>query len=160
MVQNKQLAKDTMENGDEIEEALGSTSKLLNGTHDEASEESEEEDDYLQYLTVVPQLDASVEGRNMSLISQSLLNFYTAIQSRKEYPRIKQELMESYVPNDCKDDGKLQETLEVKLEETEAINSDPPKIEQINEVTQEYEAEAIETKQCTLRIHKAPFGKT
>lgn len=162
MVQNKQVEKEKIvENGEN--DALGSQEKLTNGLdeEDEMFEESEEEDDYLQYLTVVPTLDKSVENRNMSLIAESLMNFYTAIESRKEYPRIKQELMESYVPNDCKKEEEVHEIIETKLEIEEAIISECQELEQSNEVTSkvEYEAEAIGTKKLILQLHKAPFGE-
>lgn len=164
-MQNKQLEKEkTTENDENGEDdaTLGSeNNKITNGIHeeDETFEESEEEDDYLQYLTIVPSLDRNVENRNMSLIAESLMNFYTAIESKKEYPRMKQELMDSYVPNDCKKEVEIHETIEAKIEIEEAIISDHQEFEQNNEVTKvEYEAEAIQTKKLILQLHKAPFG--
>lgn len=161
MVQHKELKKETIENGEVKDEALGCLNKSTNGINNESYEDSEEEeDDYLKYLTVLPSLDESIENRNMSLISQSLLNFYTAIESRKEYNRIKQELMESYVPNSSNKDQTLQETSDIKLEKAEAIKSDYQELAQ-NEVNNfECETEAKgSAKDCILQLHKAPFGK-
>ena len=69
--------------------------------------------------------------------------------------------MESYVPNENREEVEIQETIEVKVEIEKAIDEDPRELEQINEVTlAECEAEAIETrKKCLLQLHKAPFGK-
>lgn len=160
MVQNKELEKEKpIENGEN--DALGSPSKITNGIHeDESFEESEEEDDFLQYLTVVPTLDKSVEDRNMSLIAESLINFYTAIEKNRNYERIKQELMETYVPNDCKKVEQLEEIKVDKVEVEEAIICEHQELEQINEVTKtESEANAIGTRNLTLKLHKAPFGE-
>jgi hypothetical protein len=158
MVQNKDLEKEkVVENGDNC--TLGSEA-IINGIdEDETFEESEEEDDYLQYLTVVPTLDKSVENRNMSLIAQSLMNFYTAIESRKEYQKIKQALMKSYVPNVIQKQEETKEIVNIKLEVEETIVCEQQESEQIkiNEVTK-VEREA-ETRKLILQLHKAPFGK-
>lgn len=160
MVQNKELEKEKVTENGVVDESLGSQ-KFTNGIHeDETFEESEEEDDYMQYLTIVPTLDKSVENRNMNLIAQSLMNFYTAIESRKEYQRIKQELMQDYVPNNSRKNDDIQEKVEVKLEVKEAINSKPEDCEPVNEVTKaECKSDEKGGKQLQLLIHKAPFGK-
>lgn len=161
MVQNKDIEASSLTNGD-----IGECSKT-NGVHDPL-EESEDEDDYLDYLLVVPSLDRSVENRNMSLISQSLMNFYAAIQSRKEYNKIKEELMENYVVQSViKVDGEeIQETIVETLKET--IESELNESVLIkNEVTTNYDNGDHESKEeipvmnryCELKMWKSTFGE-
>ena len=155
MVQNKDLEEEKGVNGikDEIDLSVITT----NGNN-ELEEDSEEEDDYLKYLIVVPSLDKSVEGRNMSLISQSLSQFYAAIENRKEYHKIKKELMGSYVPRVTKKEEQIQETIVNKLEVTDEIKTELD-VEQINEVTTSNEEGTIETKNFSLQLLKARLGK-
>lgn len=158
MVQNKDLVEEKGLNGikDEVDLSVG----ITNGNH-EPEEESEEEDDYLKYLTVVPSLDKSVEGRNMSLISQSLSQFYAAIEGRKEYHKIKKELMGSYVPRETKKVEQIQETIVNKLELNDEIKTELDVVEQINEVTTtSIEEGAIGTKNFSLQLLKARLGKS
>lgn len=157
MVQNKDIEEEKVTNGVKDEEALGL--KLTNGNH-EPEEESDEEDDYLKYLLVVPSLDHSVEDRNMSLISQSLMNFYTTIESRKEYYKIKQELMENHVPSERKEDKIIQEAIDDKLEVNGDIKSKQEELQQLNEVTNEQQHEEEHNiKNFTLQLWKARLGK-
>lgn len=157
MVQNKDLQEGKVKNG--VKDEIDSSVVLTNGIHDESGDVSEEEDDYLQYLTVVPSLDKSVEDRNMNLISQSLAHFYSAIESRKEYQKIKKELMGSYVPRESKKEETIQETIVNKLEGKDVIKSELEVVEvseQNNEVTNE--EGAIETKNFSLQLLKARLG--
>lgn len=156
MVQNKDIDEETIVNG-EKKETLNATK--LNGVSHEMNEHSEDEDDYLQYLLVVPSLDRNVSNRNMSLISDSLSSFYTAIESRKEYPKIKQELMGNYVPDECMEvdspEIKLEEPIVNEIKVEVDIKIEVEQQENQNEVNDE---ETIETKNFSLQLYKARLG--
>lgn len=161
MVQNKDIKKEKheiMKNGDAHEETL-----LLNGKMNEKEDKSEDEDDYLNHLLVVPSLDRNVSSRNMNLISESLLGFYTAIESRKEYEKIKQELMGDLVP--IKQEITEQPAVELKLTNIQPIHK--TKIEEIeepinlndNEQQIEVNKQDLEVRKFTIFFPRARFGK-
>ncbi|KAG5684519.1 hypothetical protein PVAND_013748 [Polypedilum vanderplanki] len=169
MVQNKdnnKLNKGKITNGDLKEETL--EIPKLNGVHSETNDYSEDEDDYLEHLLIVPSLDKNVSNRNMTLISESLSNFYTTIENRKEYPRIKQELMgelnvpikEKSVEKDVKIEEKdLQIVAEVKQEsEIHIENEILPTEEELNEIEIEVsDVESVKIKNFSLCFTKARF---
>ncbi|CAG9802242.1 unnamed protein product [Chironomus riparius] len=157
MVQNKEIKKQTLKvvkNGDAHEETL-----LLNGKLNENEEHSESEDDYMEHLLVVPSLDKNVANRNMNLVSESLLGFYSAIENRKEYPKIKQELMGDLV-------SIKSEKVEKRIVEDKIINNDDLQlnIEEIDikldnedqkiEVSKE---EIYAVRKISITFHKARF---
>ena len=157
MVQNKEIKKEmhkVVKNGDAHEETL-----LLNGKLNENEENSESEDDYLEHLLVVPSLDKNVANRNMNLVSESLLGFYSAIENRKEYPKIKQELMGDLVPIKC-------EKQEEPIVEEKLINNDDIqlKIEEVNDEKDQKievnEEDIYAVRKISITFHKARFGKS
>lgn len=118
MVQHKEIKKETpdhLKNGESHQETL-----LLNGKLNESEELTSDEDDYLRHLLVVPSLDRNVSSRNTSLITESLLSFYTAIESKKEYSKIKQELM-----------GDLLVPVKEENQDTVAVIEKPPPVIEI-----------------------------
>jgi hypothetical protein len=156
MVQNK-----------DIEATTSNGVCKTNGVHndpEEGIEESEDEDDYLDYLLVVPSLDKSVKNRNMSLISESLMNFFTTIESRKGLSqKIKEEIIDNYaMPSVVKAEEKIQETIVEDPKET--IKNEFNESEVVkNEVTTnddhcEAEIPVIKS-QCILKMWKATFGE-
>ena len=161
MVQNKEIVKETrkvVKNGDAHEETL-----LLNGKLNENEEQSDSEDDYMEHLLVVPSLHKNVANRNMNLVSESLLSFYTAIESRKEYAKIKQELMGDLVPikSEKEDEPIVEEIL---------INNDKSQLETSEvDVKLEYEKDPeievsnddkFAVRKFTIIFPKARFGKS
>jgi hypothetical protein len=152
MVQNKEIDKEKLVNGknDEKVDALCTNTKKLNGASgvlnemDEHSEE-EDEDDYLQYLLVVPSLDRNVSNRNVSLISESLASICTAIENRKEYAKIKQELMADRLMSIVNKDEKNIE-LKPEIEPSEIIKTEPDTPIEANAAAIEIEIEPQQQK--------------
>jgi hypothetical protein len=166
MVQNKEINKDTLTNGEATETLV----PKLNGVHT-SSDYSEDEDDYLNYLLVVPSLDKNVSSRNMNLITESLSNFYATIESKKEYPRIREELMgELNVPTkeelDLKEIKLEEEQLPVVLEIKEEPEIDlktiailPTQEQQQQEEIEVTDIESVKIKKFSLCFTRARFGK-
>jgi hypothetical protein len=160
MVQNKEIQKETrkiVKNGDAHDETL-----LLNGKLNENEENSESEDDYMQHLLVVPSLHKNVANRNMNLVSESLLGFYAAIESRKEYPKIKQELMGDLVPIKTeKEDEPILEDKLIKNDETQPATAElvlKYEVEQDQKI--EVNNDKFAVRKFTIIFPKARFGKS
>lgn len=149
--------------------------KLTNGVHEVAKDENgveeklngdvsdgeeSEEDDYLDHLLMVPPLDRDGVSRNKDLVSKTLLDFCTAIENRKEYAKIKQELLMNCVPIECKqEEEKVVEDNEPLLngeEDTPPLQLSPIKVVDAIEVN---EAEVPEIRRQSIRLKKAQFGK-
>ncbi|XP_070506421.1 zinc finger protein draculin-like [Chironomus tepperi] len=158
MVQNKEIKKETLKivkNGDAHEEAL-----ILNGKLNESEEHSESEDDFMEHLLVVPSLDKNVAIRNRNLVSESLLGFYSAIENRKEYAKIKQELMGDLVPI-------KNEKENVPIVEEKLINNDKSQLETVElngklEVEKDQKIEVSDEDEFAVRnfsigCHRARF---
>lgn len=90
MVQSKGDETKAMVNGDVTKEENGEIKTNENASVDD---DESDDDDYLDYLLMVPPTDECSEDRNKSLVSRTLMDLCTAIESRKEYPKIRQELL-------------------------------------------------------------------
>lgn len=163
MVQNKEIEEKVLTNGivvkKENEEAT--QSEKTNGFASE-SEESDD-DDYLDHLLMLPRLDVDTSQRNKHLVSKTLLDFCTAIENRKEYQKIKQELLLSSVPIECKQE--VEEALPVVVEEAPIANvkeeSPQPQDESKPEIEVTQETDAVpECRRQSIRLKKAQFGKS
>lgn len=159
MVQNKEIEEKKLTNGvHEVKKEENGVEEKMNG--DASDGEESEEDDYLDYLLMVPPLDRHAPFRNKDLVSKSLLDFCTAIESRKEYPKIKQELLMNCVPTvDKQEDEKIVEEnepiLSTKEDSPPLLPSPIKKIDTI-EVNEE---EVPEYRRQSIRLKKAQFGK-
>lgn len=165
MVQNKEVEDKPLTNGEIAEEDCEKVRKEnleseLNG-HESDCEESDD-DDYLDHLLMLPPLDKNTSERNNALISKSLLDFCTAIESRKEYQKIKQELLMSSSLTECKQEER---TFHVKEEQNLNIDEESPppvaviestETELSNEVSQEH---VVELRRQSIRLKKAQFGE-
>lgn len=162
MVQNKEVEDKPLTNGEIVHEDCEKEKKEtleteLNG-HDSDCEESDD-DDYLDHLLMVPPLNRDTPERNKALISKSLLDFCTAIENRKEYQKIKQELLLSSVPIEYKQEEK---TLEVKDESILEIKKESPLPEPIVEPVEPIEViqeTVAEFRRQSIRLKKAQFGE-
>lgn len=127
MVQNKEEEVKMLVNGEIRKEENGETKTNENASVDE---DSEDEDDYLDYLLMVPPLDNYSNDRNKGLVSKTLLDLCSAIESRKEYPKIRQELL---LQNSCV--PKIEETPEIPeiVKEKDTEDDQHPKIAHITE---------------------------
>lgn len=114
MVQHKEDEEKVQVNG-EVKNVENGETKTNENASDEADEDSDD-DDYLDYLLMVPTLDNYSNDRNKCLVSKTLLDLCSAIESRKEYPKIRQELM---MLNNCvpKAEEKVDEIKEEKEDE-------------------------------------------
>lgn len=170
MVQNKEVEEQVLTNGEIKTEA--NIEQCENGklyeseTNGHISEEEDsDDDDYLDHLLMLPQLDANSCDRNKSFfVRQCLLDFCTAIESRKEYQKIKQELLDNSAPPEIKQEAAEQEAvapvLETNLngnEESPQPETEPKAIEVTIEVN--LDEEVIETRRQSIRLNKAKFGK-
>lgn len=159
MVQNKEIEEKKLTNGvhEIVKEENGEIEKL-NG--DESDGEESEEDDYLDHLLMVPPLNRDGPFRNRDLVSKSLLDFCTAIESRKEYPKMKQELLMNSMPIESKqEEEKIVEDNEPVLngkEDSPPLQMSPIKVIDTIEVN---EAEVPEIRRQSIRLKKAQFGK-
>lgn len=161
MVQNKEIKKNAqkiVKNGDAHEETL-----LLNGKLNENEVHSESEDDYMEHLLIVPSLDKNVANRNMNLVSESLLSFYSAIESRKEYAKIKQELMGDLVS--IKNEKEVEPVVEEKLINIDKsqLKEEEVKIKLDDEIVPEIEVNGVDmyaVRKFSITVHKARFGKS
>lgn len=161
MVQNTDIEEKVITNGvvktEENEEATQSAK--TNGFASDSDES--DEDDYLDHLLMLPRLDVNTSDRNKHLVSKTLLDFCTAIENRKEYQKIKQELLMNVVPIECKQEA---DEVPVIVSDVEQImngnESPPPQIEsnEVNEVIPETEA-VPECRRQSIRLKKAQFGK-
>lgn len=171
MVQNKEIDKQTLTNGGSSEEKTPIVvTPKINGTLNEEEEEefSEDEDDYLQYLLTVPSLDKNVSCRNMNLITESLSNFYSAIEGRKEYQKIKEELMNELVVPRKTESEETEKIVDVH-EELPIVSdiidesSDELKSELVfDEETDEIEVTDVDSltiKKFSISFTRARFGK-
>lgn len=157
MVQNKEVEEKTpTTNGDAKQEDCVEAKPKINGHHSEY--EDSEEDDWLDHLLMLPRLDVNTSDRNKSLVSKTLLDFCSAIENRKEYQKIKQELMLNSVPIETKQEEIIPPDVE-EVEVKEKEESPPPTAEIVPiEVKIEEEA-APETRRQSIRLNKAKFGK-
>jgi hypothetical protein len=160
MVQNKEIEEKKLTNGvHEVVKEENGVEEKSNG--DVSDGEESEEDDYLDHLLVVPPLDRDAPFRNKDLVSKTLLDFCTAIESRKEYPKIKQELMLNCVPIETQqeEEEKIEEDNEPILngkEDSPPLQMSPIKVKDTIEVT---DAEVPEIRRQSIRLKKAQFGK-
>lgn len=159
MVQNKEIEEKKLTNGvHEVKKEENGVEEKSNG--DVSDGEESEEDDYLDHLLMVPSLDRDAPFRNKDLVSKTLLDFCTAIESRKEYPKIKQELMMNCVPIERKpEEEKIVEDNEPLLngkEDTPPLQMSPIKVVDTIEVN---EAEVPEIRRQSIRLKKAQFGE-
>ena len=162
MVQNKEVEDKPLTNGeikteDCEKEKKENLQSELNG-HESDCEESDD-DDYLDHLLMLPSLDNNTYDRNKALISKSLLDFCTAIESRKEYQKIKQELLLNSTNEYKQEEKTLEDKEELNLEIKE--ESPPPEITiEPNEVNQEQIIETkVEIRRQSIRLKKAQFGE-
>lgn len=161
MVQNKEIKKEAqkiVKNGDAHEETL-----LLNGKLNENEVHSESEDDYMEHLLFVPSLNKNVANRNMNLVSESLLSFYSAIESRKEYAKIKQELMGDLVP--IKNEKEVEPVVEEKLinDDKSQLKAEEVEVKLDDEIDQKIGVSGVDmyaVRKFSITFHKARFGKS
>lgn len=141
-IANGEIKTEELTNGENVE---------LNG-HESECEESDD-DDYLDHLLMLPLLDGDFSNRNKNLVSRSLLDLCTAIESRKEYQKIKQELLLNSATKQCGE------------EETPTLDENTPnlnmKIETRppDEVTHETAPDVPETRRHSIRLKRALFGE-
>jgi hypothetical protein len=164
MVQNKDIDTETSLNGNEEVKEEHTKIKTNGNLSEEDISDAEDEEDYTKHLLILPTLEKAVAERNTSLISQQLFNFYTAIENRKEYQKIKQGLLESYlqvsaikqevvldiidnVDNKSKCNGRNSITIENVIE-----------LEQHHEEKNEVEHEMEKTKKFKIFCQKAKIG--
>lgn len=163
MVQNKEIEDKLLTNGEiKVEnsekEENGDLELKLNG-HISEDEESDE-DDYLDHLLMLPPLDRDPTNRNKALISKTLLDFCAAIENRKEYQKIKQELLQNCVPIECKQEEKTTQVEPLVVEElilNGKAESPPPAVE--TEPIEVNEEEVAEIRRQSIRLKKATFGE-
>jgi hypothetical protein len=129
----------------------GETEKM-NG--DASDGEESEEDDYLDHLLMLPPPERDDPLRNKDLVSKTLLDFCFAIESRKEYPKIKQELLMNCVPSECKQEEEVKEEVS-EVEEPPPLQASPIKIVDVIEVNEE----VPEIRRQSIRLKKAQFGE-
>lgn len=115
MVQGKEgEGEKVLVNGDVKKEENGEIKTNENASVNEESDD----DDYLDYLLMVPPLDNYSDDRNKCLVSRTLLDFCSALESRKEYPKIRQELLmqSNTVPKQENKEPIVEEQKDVKEE--------------------------------------------
>lgn len=159
MVQNKEDEDKPLTNGEILEEDCEKVKKEnleieLNG-HESECEESDD-DDYLDHLLMLPPLDKDTADRNRALISKSLLDFCTAIESKKEYQKIKLELLLNSEPIETK---QKEITPHIEQKPTSVTKEESPQpivFKRPNEVNKEAVAEL---RRQSIRLKKAQFGK-
>lgn len=165
MVQNKELEEKVLTNGENKTEA---NEQCENVKADEietnghvSDEEESDDDDYLDHLLMLPQLDTNTSDRNKSFVSQCLLDFCTAIESRKEYQKIKQELLDSCLPIEIKQEEEELLAVDDQVLETNLNGKDEsPEVETESEAIEvKIEAEVVEIRRQSIRLNKAKFGK-
>lgn len=163
MVQNKDTEEKVLTNGEIEGESVEKEEAYQNGKlngHESDYEESDD-DDYLDHLLMVPRLDTDLTDRNKNLVLSSLLDFCSAIEGRKEYQKIKQELLANCEPLEFK-----QEEEQLPIVETPnlIVDEEPPvhEAELIeNEVTTEEVKRVVpELRRQSIRLNKAKFGKS
>jgi hypothetical protein len=157
MVQNKEGEEKTpITNGEDKKEDCEESKPKINGHHSDY--EDSDEDDWLDHLLMVPRLDVSEPDRNKHLVSKTLLDFCSAIENRKEYQKIKQELLQNSVPIEPeKDESPPSEKEEPKENGIEAPSLP---ILEILPIEVKIEVEAVpETRRQSIRLNKAKFGK-
>jgi hypothetical protein len=163
MVQNKDIEEKPLVNGEIKKEENGiSENGKTNGNGDLSDYEESDDDDYLDHLLMLPPLDNDPSNRNRSLVSKTLLDFCSAIESRKEYAKIKQELLMNCVPMECK-----QEDEKVVLDNEPIVNGveeppTPPQIEVSKEIEVKPElddASVPDIRRQSIRLKKAQFGE-
>lgn len=131
MVQSKGEEAKVLVNGDVKKEENGEIKTNENVSVDEDSDD----DDYLDYLLMVPTTDDCSEDRNASLVSRTLMDLCTAIESRKEYPKIRQELLQqcNSVPKQEIVVETVQEQEKEKIDEDSLVKIEDEPIVQIEE---------------------------
>jgi hypothetical protein len=159
MVQNKEIQEKALTNGvHEIKKEENGDVENMNG--DVSDGDESEEDDYLDHLLMVPPIDRDAPCRNKDLVSRTLLEFCTAIESRKEYPKIKQELLRNCVPTECKqEEAKVEEENEPIVngkEDSPPLQMSPIKVVDTIEVNEE---EVPDIRRQSIRLKKAQFGE-
>lgn len=152
MVQNKEIDEKKLTNGvHEVKKVENGETEKING---DASGEESEEDDYLDHLLMVSPPDRDNPHRNKDLVTKTLFDFCFAIESRKEYPKIKQELLMNCVPIEVKQE------VEVKEEVLEVVEPPQPQLSPIKVVDViEVNEEVPEIRRQSIRLKKAQFGE-
>jgi hypothetical protein len=153
MVQNKEIDEKKLTNGvHEVKKVENGEAEKMNG--DASDGEESEEDDYLDHLLMLPPPERDDPLRNKDLVSKTLLDFCFAIESRKEYPKIKQELLMNCVPSECKQEVEVKEEVS-EVEEPPPLQPSPIKIVDVIEVNEE----VPEIRRQSIRLKKAQFGE-
>lgn len=158
MVQNKEVEEKTpITNGEVKQENCEESEPKINGHHSE--DEDSDEDDWLDHLLMVPRLDVSEPDRNKHLVTKTLLDFCSAIENRKEYQKIKQELLLNSVPTEPKQD-ESPPPVEEEVKEN-GVEEPPPTTVDVTliEVKLEEVEPVPETRRQSIRLNKAKFGK-
>lgn len=155
MVQNKETEEKVLTNGDIKKET---TPEPMNG--DASDYEESDDDDYLDHLLMLPPLNTDPTTRNKDLVSKTLFDFITAIENRKEYQKIRQELLLDCAPTEEKDEKedavKVEEIVEVMVNGKE---SPEPEVE-TNELIEVNVEEVPELgRRQSIRLKKAQFGE-
>lgn len=162
MVQNKEIEEKVLTNGEIKGESSEKEEAYQNGKLNghESDYEDSDDDDYLDHLLMVPPLDADVTDRNKNLVLSSLLDFCSAIEGRKEYQKIKQELLANCEPSESEQEEKqlpVEENTNLNGKEESPIpEAEPP----VNEVIEEEVKRVPELRRQSIRLNKAKFGKS
>lgn len=155
MVQNKEIDAKPLTNGEIKKEENGtSETEKLNG--DASDYDESDDDDYLDHLLMLPPLDANTNDRNKHLVTKTLLDFCSAIENRKEYHKIKQELLSNSVPSECKQE---EEPL-VVVEEIPMVQDEPePPLAEPDKAIEVNGDDVPEIRRQSIRLKKAQFGE-
>lgn len=162
MVQHKEDEEKSIANGEIKTEVC--ESEITNGEnvkingHASEGEESDD-DDYLDHLLMLPPLDGDFTNRNKNLVSKTLLDLCTAIESRKEYHKIRRELLLDSAPIDSKKDVKPDLDLGPPNLNANAEITIPTTTVDPNEVSQENEYKVPETRRHSVRLRRAIIGE-
>lgn len=157
MVQNKEIDEKQLTNGvHEVKKVENGETEKMNG--DASEGEESEDDDWLDHLLMLPPPERHDPLRNKDLVSKTLLDLCSAIESRKEYPKIKQELLMNCVPIECKQEEEVkEEVVEVKEPSPPPppLQPSPIKAKDLIEVNEE----VPEIRRQSIRLKKAQFGE-
>jgi hypothetical protein len=153
MVMVKEIDEKKLTNGvHEVKKVENGEAEKMNG--DASEGEESEEDDYLDHLLLVTPPDRDNPQLNKDLVTKTLFDFCFAIESRKEYPKIKQELLMNCVPNEVEQEKEV---------EQEVVKVDPPPQPQASPIKAvdaiEVNEEVPEIRRQSIRLKKAQFGE-
>lgn len=166
MVQNREIEAKPLTNGD-VKDEDGEKEKELNGDENVngnvSDYEESDDDDYLDHLLMLPPLDRDSCDRNKNLVSKTLLDFCAAIEGKKEYQKIKQELRLHAEQAEDKEkevsepivNGRQKEATPAPVVERKIVSKPRKK----NEVNIEESLDVPEIRRQSIRLKRAMFGE-